>query len=112
MYSLFEEQLRQRSLRRPELLDEPADSFGEALSYFPATTYEDPGPRDYLSLLERAGSCGRVRPTDAGRRRCSHRAEHVRRTRRPPISGTQLEQRHIEVLHGSRTPSRFRSRSN
>ena len=26
------------------LLDEPADSFGEALSYFPATAYDDPGP--------------------------------------------------------------------
>ena len=41
-------------MQRAELLDEPADSFGEALSYFPATAYDDPGPREYLSLLERA----------------------------------------------------------
>ena len=44
MYSLFEEQLRQRALHRSELLDEPAESFSEAPSYFPATAYEDPGP--------------------------------------------------------------------
>ena len=56
MFSLFEEQLRQRALHRAELLDEPADSFGEALSYFPATAYDDPGPHEYLSLLERAAT--------------------------------------------------------
>ena len=56
MFSLFEEQLRQRALHRAELLNGPADSFGEALSYFPATAYDDPGPREYLSLLERAAT--------------------------------------------------------
>jgi dihydroorotate dehydrogenase (fumarate) len=115
MYSLFEEQLRQRALRRSELLDEPADSFSEALNYFPATAYEDPGPRDYLSLLERAAattpvpviaSLNGVTPgswaeyarqmLDAGAAAIELNMYGVPGD--PRISGTQLEQRHIEVL--------------
>jgi dihydroorotate dehydrogenase (fumarate) len=124
MYSLFEEQLRQRALRRAELLDEPADSFSEALNYFPATAYDDPGPRDYLGLLERAAattpipviaSLNGVTPgawgdyarqmQDAGAAAIELNMYGVPGD--PRISGTQLEQCHTEVLqpqgrrHGS-----------
>jgi dihydroorotate dehydrogenase (fumarate) len=115
MFSLFEEQLRQRAVQRAELLDEPADSFGEALSYFPATAYDDPGPREYLSLLERAaattpipviGSLNGVTPgswgdyarqmQDAGAAAIELNMYGVPGD--PRILGRQLEQRHIEVL--------------
>jgi dihydroorotate dehydrogenase (fumarate) len=115
MFSLFEEQLRQRAVQRAELLDEPAESFGEALSYFPATAYDDPGPREYLSLLERAaattpipviGSLNGVTPgswgdyarqmQDAGAAAIELNMYGVPGD--PRISGAQLEQRHIEVL--------------
>ena len=54
MFSLFEEQLREQAVRVAELVDGPADSFGEALDYLPAIAKEDPGPSGYLKLLEQA----------------------------------------------------------
>ena len=116
MFSLFEEQLRQRALRRAELLDEPADSFGEALSYFPATAYDDPGPHEYLSLLERAATTTPI-PVIASLNGVTPGAwgEYARQMQDagaaaielnmygvpgdPRILGRLLEQRHIEVLH-------------
>jgi len=56
LFSLFEEQLREQAVRVAELLDAPSDSFGEAMDYVPAIVKEDPGPRGYLSLLERASA--------------------------------------------------------
>ena len=56
LYSLFEEELRAQALRDSELVDQPADSFPEALDYFPAVVGEDPGPRRYLNLIERAAA--------------------------------------------------------
>ena len=54
LYSLFEEQVRRRAAQDGLLADAGADSFAEALSYFPATAEDETGPRRYLSLLERA----------------------------------------------------------
>jgi dihydroorotate dehydrogenase (fumarate) len=56
LYSLFEEELREQAVRDSELVDQPAESFPEALDYFPAVVGEDPGPRRYLSLIERAAA--------------------------------------------------------
>jgi dihydroorotate dehydrogenase (fumarate) len=56
LYSLFEEQLHREAAETARLLDEAANSFAESLTYFPATVEEDAGPRQYLSLLERAAS--------------------------------------------------------
>ena len=56
MYSLFEEELRAQAVRDSELVEQPAESFPEALDYFPAVVGEDPGPRRYLSLIERAAA--------------------------------------------------------
>ena len=53
MYSLFEEQFRQQSVRDAAVVDGPSESFAEALNYMPAVAREDVGPRRYLSLLER-----------------------------------------------------------
>jgi len=54
LFSLFEEQLRQEAARNAALADAGTESFAESLSYFPGTAGADPGPRRYLSLLERA----------------------------------------------------------
>ena len=55
LYSLFEEQLRREAAQNTQLVSAAAESFPEALSYFPAAA-EDTGPRQYLSLLERAAA--------------------------------------------------------
>ncbi|MGA2924800.1 MAG: dihydroorotate dehydrogenase-like protein [Solirubrobacteraceae bacterium] len=54
MFSLFEEQLREEAARNAEIVEGPEESFAEALNYVPDVVREDPGPRRYLSLLERA----------------------------------------------------------
>jgi dihydroorotate dehydrogenase (fumarate) len=54
LYSLFEEQLRRESAANALLAETGTESFAESLSYFPATAGDDPGPRRYLSLIERA----------------------------------------------------------
>lgn len=56
LFSLFEEQLREQAIRTARLLDETAESFPEALGYFPSVVEEDGGPRAYLALLERAAA--------------------------------------------------------
>src|SRR5579863_6353299 len=54
--SLFEEQLRQEAAASAAAAGAGADSFAESLSYFPAVAGADPGPRRYLSLVERAAA--------------------------------------------------------
>ena len=54
--SLFEEQLRQQAARDDAVAGAGADSFAESLSYFPAAAGADGGPDRYLSLLERAAA--------------------------------------------------------
>lgn len=54
LYSLFEEQIRRESEENARLVDAGAESFAESLSYFPPAAEDVPGPRRYLSLLERA----------------------------------------------------------
>ena len=59
LYSLFEEQLLREAERDSRLAEAGAESFGEALSYFPDEVdpeESDPGPRQYLSLLERSAN--------------------------------------------------------
>ena len=54
LFSLFEEQLRREAAQNAALADAGTESFAESLSYFPSGAEADPGPRRYLSLLERA----------------------------------------------------------
>ena len=56
LFSLFEEQLRREAAQNAALADAGTESFAESLSYFPEATDADPGPRRYLSLLERAAA--------------------------------------------------------
>jgi len=52
--SLFEEQLRREAAQNGTWADAGTESFAESLSYFPAGAAIDPGPHQYVSLLERA----------------------------------------------------------
>ena len=125
LFSLFEEQLREQAERTARLVDAGADSFAESLSYFPAGGRGGHGPRRYLSLLERAAAAVDVpviaslngvtpegwtelRASHAGCRRGSDRAEHLLPARRPPPSGREVEQRHVDVLERVKERSPYR----
>ena len=54
LHSLFEEELAEESERNARIADAGTESFAESLSYLPGNAGEDPGPRRYLSLVERA----------------------------------------------------------
>lgn len=54
MYSLFEEQIHQESLALDHYLSYGAESFAEALHYFPDLDHYNVGPEDYLNLIYRA----------------------------------------------------------
>ena len=115
LYSLFEEQVRAEAARNARLADAGADSFPEALSYFPAEVEADPGPRTYLSLLERGaaavdvpliGSLNGVTPggwtgyaramQDAGAAAIELNIYYVPGD--PNIPGRDVEQRYVDVL--------------
>jgi dihydroorotate dehydrogenase (fumarate) len=115
LFSLFEEQLREEAARTARLVEEPAESFPEALSYFPSVSEEDSGPRSYLDLLERAvsavevpviASLNGVTPEgwadyaramqDAGAAAIELNIYYLPGS--PEISGREVEQRHIDVL--------------
>jgi dihydroorotate dehydrogenase (fumarate) len=115
LYSLFEEQLRERAARNAELLDASAESFPEALDYVPAIMKEDPGPRTYLRLLERAAtsvdvpiiaSLNGVTPEgwtgyaramqDAGATAIELNIYYLPGD--PHMGGRDVEQRHLDVL--------------
>ncbi len=115
LYSLFEEQLRREAERNASLADAGTESFGESLSYFPAAAEEDPGPRRYLSLLERAvravdvpviASLNGVTPgswagyaqamQDAGASAIELNIYYLPAD--PRISGREVERRYLDVL--------------
>jgi dihydroorotate dehydrogenase (fumarate) len=115
LFSLFEEQLREQAALNARLVDSPAESFPEALDYFPSGAEEDAGPRRYLSLLERAvatvdvpviASLNGVTPegwTDYARAMQDAGAAAIELNiyylpGDPHISGRDVEQRHIDVL--------------
>jgi dihydroorotate dehydrogenase (fumarate) len=115
LYSLFEEQLRREAALDARLADAGAESFSEALSYFPDDAEEEPGPRAYVSLLERAvaavevpviGSLNGVTPggwvdyaramQDAGAAAIELNISYLPGD--PHISGRDVEQRHVDIL--------------
>jgi len=53
MHSLFEEQIVGEELATAEAIDTPAESFGEALSYFPNPEPFTVGPQEYLERIRR-----------------------------------------------------------
>jgi dihydroorotate dehydrogenase (fumarate) len=115
LYSLFEEQLLKEAAQNNRLVDAGAESFAEALSYFPAAAEEEPGPRRYLSLLERAvaavdvpviASLNGVTPGSWGNYAQQMQAAGAAAIELniyylpgdPYISGRDVEQRHVDVL--------------
>jgi dihydroorotate dehydrogenase (fumarate) len=115
LFSLFEEQLRQRAVHTARLVDTPAEGFAEASGYFPAVVAADPGPRQYLHLVERAAgavavpviaSLNGVTPQgwtdyaqavqDAGAAAIEVNVYYLPGD--PHISGREVEQRHLDVL--------------
>jgi dihydroorotate dehydrogenase (fumarate) len=115
LFSLFEEQLREQTARAIGLVEDTAESFPEALSYFPSVVEEDGNPRAYLTLLERAAasvevpviaSLNGVTPEgwteyaramqDAGAAAIELNVYYLPGD--PEISGRDVEQRHVDVL--------------
>jgi dihydroorotate dehydrogenase (fumarate) len=115
MYSLFEEQVRERAAHIAELLDGPAESFPEALDYVPAIARDDPGPRAYLSRLERAASALDIPVIGSLNGTTPDGWAHYARLMQeagaaaielniyylpgdPHLGGREVEQRHVDVL--------------
>jgi len=115
LHSLFEEELAEEAARNARLVEAGRNSFAESLSYFPETAGEEPGPRRYLSLLERAASAVEI-PVIAslngvtpggwtGYARAMQDAGAVAIELNvyylpgdPNVSGREVERRHIEIL--------------
>jgi dihydroorotate dehydrogenase (fumarate) len=115
LHSLFEEQLREEAALNDRLADAGTESFAESLSYFPSAVEEEPGPRQHLSLLERAaaavdvpviGSVNCVTPggwteyaramQDAGASAIELNVYYVPGD--PSTPGRDVEQRYVDVL--------------
>jgi dihydroorotate dehydrogenase (fumarate) len=117
LHSLFEEQLIEAADRDARLAEAGTDSFAESLTYFPADADGEPGPRRYLSLLERSASAVDVpvigslngvttggwgsyaaSMQDAGAAAIELNVYHVPGS--PKIGGRQVEQQLLDVLAG------------
>jgi len=124
LYSLFEEQLRREAEQNARLAEAGTEAFAESLSYFPAEaeaeatedgSADEPSPRRYLSLLERAaaavdipviGSINGVTPggwtsyaramQDAGAAAIELNIYYIPGD--PHMTGREVEQRHIDIL--------------
>ena len=113
--SLFEEEVRRQAAQDAALAQAGTESFAESLSYFPEGAAAEPGPRQYLSLVERAAAAVDVPViaslngvttggwTDyasaleqAGAAAIELNIYHLPAD--PLTSGRDVEQRHIDVL--------------
>jgi dihydroorotate dehydrogenase (fumarate) len=113
--SLFEEELRRQAAQDAALAQAGTESFAESLSYFPEGVGAEPGPHQYLSLVERAAAAVDVPViaslngvttggwTDyasalqqAGAAAIELNIYHFPAD--PLTSGRDVEQRHIDVL--------------
>ncbi|MGB3356022.1 MAG: dihydroorotate dehydrogenase-like protein [Mycobacterium sp.] len=115
LYSLFEEQVRQEVEGNARLAAAGTDSFAESLSYFPDAASADHGPRQYLSLLERAAGAvavpviGSINGSTPGSwagyarsmQECGAAAVELNiyyLPGDPHICGRDVEQRHLDIL--------------
>ncbi len=117
LYSLFEEQVRREEAANARLAEQGAESFPEALSYFPDVSGEEHGPRRYLSLLERSaaavdvpviGSLNGITPggwigyakamQNAGAAAIELNITYLPGD--PHTAGRDVEERHLDVLAG------------
>jgi dihydroorotate dehydrogenase (fumarate) len=115
LYSLFEEQIARESAENARIVDAGTEAFAESLGYFPPEAEDEPGPRRYLSLLERAaaavevpviGSLNGITPggwidharamEDAGAAAIELNVYYLPGDAR--ISGREVEDRHVDVV--------------
>ncbi|NJN83559.1 MAG: dihydroorotate dehydrogenase-like protein, partial [Caldilineaceae bacterium] len=115
MYSLFEEQITGESHLLDHYLSYGADSFSEALSYFPEMDSYNVGPHEYLDLIQRAkeatnipiiGSLNGVSPggwveyarliEEAGADALELNIYHIPTD--PTVSSVEVEQMYLDVL--------------
>ncbi|RMF90685.1 MAG: dihydroorotate dehydrogenase-like protein [Nitrospinota bacterium] len=115
MYSLFEEQITWESHQLDHYLSYGAESFSEALSYFPNMEHYNVGPEEYLNLIHRAkeavdipiiGSLNGV--SSGGWIEYAQKIEQAGADglelniyfipTDPQMSGSEVEQRYIDVL--------------
>ena len=80
--SLFEEQLEAEAARHDQLTSTVAESFPEALSYFPETAEFRVGPEQYLDLVQRASEGGRHSRHREPQRRHRSRLDRLRQAHR------------------------------
>lgn len=114
--SVFEEQIERDQILIDELVDHGADSFGEALSYFPAQTSYAFDRFRHLALIESATTALRMPViaslngvTDSGWVDYAHDIENAGAQALelniysipsdPAISGADIEQRYLDIVH-------------
>ncbi len=115
LYSLFEEQLLREAAQNARLVDAGTAGYAESLSYFPADAQDEPGPRRYLSLVERAvaavdvpviASLNGVTPGGWGEYAVSMQSAGAAAIELniyyvpgdADVIGREVEQRHIDIL--------------
>jgi dihydroorotate dehydrogenase (fumarate) len=115
LFSLFEEQIRHDSAALDYFVTRDTESFGEALSYFPAIGDYDVGPRQYLELIRKAtdavdipviaslngvterGWVGFAKEmADAGARAIELNVYHI--PTESTRTGVEVEQQYVDVL--------------
>ncbi len=115
MFSIFEEQIHHDAAALEHLLSAGAESFAEALSYFPGATDYRIGPDQYLTLIQQAaqavgipiiGSLNGVshagwvdyarRIQDAGAKALELNVYYIPTD--PSMTGAAVEKKYIEVL--------------
>ena len=124
LFSLFEEQIRHDSAALDYFVTRDTESFGEALSYFPAIDDYDVGPRQYLELIRKATEAVDI-PVIASLNGVTERGwvDFAREMAEAGASGIELnvyyiptesnqtgievEQQYVNVLSPSREPSRI-----
>jgi len=113
--SLFEEQIARESQLLDHYLSQGAESFAEALTYFPEAHSYNVGPEEYLDLIRRARASSTI-PIIASlngvssggwtryAKLCEQAGAHALElnvyyvSTDPQITGAQVEQMYIEVL--------------
>lgn len=113
--SLFEEQIRKQAAQNASWAEAGTESFAESLSYFPQAAADDPGPRQYLSLVERGAAVAGIPviaslngSTTGGWTRYATELQEAGAAAielnifhlpgGPVFPGREVEQRHVDIL--------------
>ena len=115
MFSIFEEQLRQEEAFMEGAMNSGAESFAEAVTYFPAADDYAVGPERYLDIISRAKQAVRI-PVIGSINGVTNEGwiEYARRIQKagadglelniyyipadPALTGAQVEQRYLDII--------------